>query len=131
MRAAENIYETLKKPKTNETMTKRKTKKWKAYFLEFILLFLAVSLGFMADNFREKRSDRTKEKEYMQSMIEDVAADRINIKEVIDRNSQRISYLDSLLTRCFNYSATDRAKLELNKYFPKCLDIQNLLRRLN
>ena len=102
-------------------MSKGKTKKWKAYFLEFLLLFLAVSLGFMADNFREKRSDRTKEKEYMQSMIEDVAADRINIKEVIDRNSQRISYLDSLLDKCSNYSATDKEKLDLNKYFSQVL----------
>ncbi len=94
---------------------------WKAYFLEFIMLFLAVSLGFMADNFREKTSERNKEKEYIQSMIEDVEEDRTNIKEVININTQRIQSLDSLLVRCFNFRDTNREKLELNIYFAQVL----------
>jgi len=92
-------------------MDNTKTRSWKGYFLEFIMLFLAVSLGVMADNFREKISERTKEKEYIRSMIEDVEEDRINIKEVLHINNQRVIYLDSFLNKCFNYSATNREKL--------------------
>jgi len=96
-------------------MVNRKTKNWKGYFLEFLLLFLAVSLGFMADNFREKASERTKEKEYIQSMIEDVGEDKINIEEVINVNGNRIKNLDSLLNICFHYKPVD--KIKFNRYF--------------
>src|SRR5436309_1167001 len=40
-------------------------KKWGEYFLEFILLFLAVFLGFVAENIREDAVEKHKEKQYM------------------------------------------------------------------
>lgn len=98
-----------------------KSKTWKEYFLEFFMLFLAVSLGFLADNFREKKSDRTKEREYIQSMIEDVKEDRANIKEVMSRNSARSKQLDSLIVVCFNYQSSDSNALKLYKHFPHVL----------
>lgn len=98
-------------------MSNSKKRSWKGYFLEFIMLFLAVSLGFMADNFREKTSERNKEKEYIQSMIEDVEEDRANIKEVININTQRIKSLDSLLIKCFDFGGTEKEMLELNQHF--------------
>lgn len=102
-------------------MSNVKTKNWKGYFLEFMMLFLAVSLGFMADNIRESISEENKEKEYIQSMIEDVEEDEVNIREVIRINNQRTSYLDSLLSKCFNYNFTETEKIELNKYFSQVL----------
>lgn len=50
-------------------------KNFKEYFLEFLMIFLAVTMGFFAENIREKISDHTKEKEYMSSMIQDLQAD--------------------------------------------------------
>ena len=50
-------------------------KHWKEYFLEFLMIFLAVTLGFFAENYREYLSDRSKEKEYINSMIEDLRID--------------------------------------------------------
>ncbi len=38
----------------------------KEYFLEFLMIFLAVTLGFFAENIREKITDRAIEKEYME-----------------------------------------------------------------
>lgn len=98
-------------------MSKAKKRSWKRYFLEFLMLFLAVSLGFMADNFREKISDKNKEKDYIRSMIEDAAEDRVNIKQVIQVNVERISALDSLLLKCFDFKGTERETFELNQYF--------------
>lgn len=102
-------------------MNNSKKRNWKGYFLEFIMLFLAVSLGFMADNFREKTSERNKEIGYIQSMIEDVEEDRVNIKEVINVNTQRVKSLDSLLIKCFNFSGYRKEVLELNEHFIQVL----------
>ncbi|MEO6838300.1 MAG: hypothetical protein ABI185_07915 [Ginsengibacter sp.] len=41
-----------------------KPKKWKEYFLEFLMIFLAVTLGFFAENIRKHTTDRAKEKQY-------------------------------------------------------------------
>ena len=102
-------------------MNHSRKKSWKGYLLDFIMLFLAVSLGFMADNFRERASERSKEIEYIRSMIEDVEEDRVNIKAAIDVNTQKIQGLDSLLNICFNYSDTDVDKLDINRHFVQVL----------
>src|SRR5436305_9060491 len=36
---------------------------WKEYFLEFIMIFLAVTLGFFAETVRERLSENSKAKE--------------------------------------------------------------------
>ena len=35
-----------------------KPKKWKEYFLEFLMIFLAVTMGFFADNIREAYNNK-------------------------------------------------------------------------
>lgn len=100
-------------------MSKEKAKTWKSYFLEFIMLFLAVSLGFLADNFREKASERTKEKEYIRSMIEDVEEDRIDIEEKIAANNNRVLYLDSLINLAYNFSPTNENRRAINRYYSR------------
>jgi hypothetical protein len=39
------------------------------------MIFLAVTLGFLAENLREKITDSSKEKEYVESMIQDLKTD--------------------------------------------------------
>ena len=50
-------------------------KTFKEYLLEFIMIFLAVSLGFIAENLREWISDRRYLHQYMQSMVNDLQSD--------------------------------------------------------
>ena len=50
-------------------------KKWGEYLLEFLMLFLAVFLGFVAENIRETSVEHDREKEYMITMLEDLKAD--------------------------------------------------------
>lgn len=45
------------------------------YFYEFIMLFLAVFCGFLAENQREHMVERHREKEYIVSMVEDLKND--------------------------------------------------------
>ncbi len=50
-------------------------KKWTHYFWEFLMLFLAVFCGFLAENQREHMVEHQREKQYMITMLEDLKAD--------------------------------------------------------
>ena len=50
-------------------------KKWTHYFWEFLMLFLAVFCGFVAENEREHLVENKKEKKYILSMMEDLKKD--------------------------------------------------------
>jgi hypothetical protein len=71
-------------------------KKWGEYLLEFFMLFLAVFLGFIAENIREQSVERHREREYIFSMIEDLKTDSafldIGINKLIPYHLQ---WLDS------------------------------------
>src|SRR5215217_2135377 len=49
-------------------------KKWGEYVLEFFMLFLAVFLGFLVENYRESLVNEEKELHYMQNMVADLKA---------------------------------------------------------
>lgn len=72
-------------------------KKWGEYLLEFLMLFLAVFLGFTAENIRENSADRKKEKEYIHSMINDLKADTLKLSEIIPYYEKSILMQDTLL----------------------------------
>jgi hypothetical protein len=50
-------------------------KGFKEYFLEFIMIFLAVTLGFIAENIREEITDHSRAKIYGEAMVDDLKAD--------------------------------------------------------
>ena len=68
-------------------------KKWKEYFLEFLMIFLAVTLGFFAENFRERIVNNEKEKHYAESLATDLIKDTIRINNLID---QQLVLLDKM-----------------------------------
>ena len=73
------------------------SKKWGEYALEFLMLFLAVFLGFLAENQRESIVERHREKEYIISMIEDLQVDTANLSKVIDGYGKLVSRLDTTI----------------------------------
>jgi hypothetical protein len=50
-------------------------KHWHEYLLEFFMIFLAVFLGFEAENIRERTLERHREMEYIHSMVNDLKTD--------------------------------------------------------
>jgi hypothetical protein len=72
-------------------------KKWGEYLLEFFMLFLAVFLGFVAENIREASVERHQEKEYMRLLVEDLKKDTANINTMVNGNVILIKGLDTLL----------------------------------
>jgi hypothetical protein len=73
-----------------------KRKKFKEYFLEFIMIFLAVTMGFFAENIREYFSDSQKEKQYIQSLYEDLKADTTSISFLIKYDDEKINVLNNI-----------------------------------
>ena len=71
-------------------------KKWTEYLLEFVMLFLAVFLGFLAENKREHIVNTRKEKYYMQSMVEDLQKDTATFRRIIQRSEVMVKNLDTM-----------------------------------
>ncbi len=72
-------------------------KNWKSYFWEFLMLFLAVSLGFYAENTREVILHKKEVKTQLNSMLSDLQSDIILFDSVTDRNSYGAQMADSLI----------------------------------
>jgi hypothetical protein len=74
-----------------------KPKKWKEYFLEFLMIFLAVTLGFIAENLREHITDSAKEKQYIAGFIRNVKDDTADLRHVIEFDKRQVKGVDSML----------------------------------
>src|SRR6185369_12858335 len=72
--------------------------KWTHYIWEFLMLFLAVFCGFMAENFREHQVEHQREKQYMQSMLKDLSSDTAVINAGIPLRLKRIAAIDTVFT---------------------------------
>jgi hypothetical protein len=72
-------------------------KKWGEYLLEFLMIFLAVFLGFVAENWREHFVDRKKEKVYMVAMVNDLKRNTARLHNFIRQRQLKVVQLDSLI----------------------------------
>jgi hypothetical protein len=50
-------------------------KRWAEYFLEFMMIFLAVTLGFFAETVRENMTEQKRAKEFAAALVKDLTAD--------------------------------------------------------
>lgn len=72
-------------------------KKFTQYLWEFLMLFLAVFCGFLAENEREHMVENKREKEYITSYIEDLEQDTTELNQIISVVNQKLLFRDSLL----------------------------------
>jgi hypothetical protein len=72
-------------------------KKWTEYLLEFFMLFFAVFLGFVAENIREGIVENHREKQFINSLINDIKADTAKLRSIISSRDTRDARLDSML----------------------------------
>jgi hypothetical protein len=77
-------------------------KKFKEYLLEFLMIFLAVTLGFFAESYREYSVEKSRAKQYAGSLIHDLEKDTamvgVDIRNMAYINA-RIDSLSYLLKR--------------------------------
>ncbi len=71
-------------------------KKWKEYLFQFFMLFLAVFCGFLAEYQLEHKIETDREKQFIQSLVNDINADTARIKVIINQRNIREQRLDSL-----------------------------------
>ena len=71
-------------------------KKWTHYFWEFLMLFLAVFCGFLAEYQLEHKIEKDREKQYILSMIKELEADTAQINSTL-KDSVRVQGIDSLV----------------------------------
>ena len=66
------------------------------YFIDFIMLFVAVTLGFYAENLRDQQSEKNREISYLKNVHEDLLVDINRFEFVKSSNNFRLLMLDSL-----------------------------------
>lgn len=88
-------------------------KNWKEYFLEFFMLFIAVTLGFFAENLREGISEKKKVKELIEVVGEDLKGDLVQLENLKNEEKNKIILCDTFR----EYLDLKPEKINQDKYY--------------
>ena len=83
---------------TSDPDIHRGRKKFTHYLWEFLMLFLAVFCGFLAENQREHVVEHQRELQFMKSLLIDLKKDRVDLQSDISKGWIPVAYNDSLTT---------------------------------
>jgi hypothetical protein len=72
-------------------------KKWTHYLWEFLMLFLAVTLGFFVENRREHYIEHQRAKVYAASMKANLQVDTNELIQIVRRGTHASAFLDTFL----------------------------------
>jgi hypothetical protein len=89
-------------------------KKWSEYLSEFFMLFFAVFLGFLVENFREHRVEEERVEKLMDTMMENIRYDTIRLQVNLGRNLELGMGLDSFR---FQINEAIQGKVDANKLY--------------
>ncbi len=76
-------------------------KNWKSYFWEFLMLFLAVFCGFLAEYQLEHKIERERGKQYIVSFYEDLKIDSTHFNFIYNNFEKKITVLQSM-SQCYD-----------------------------
>ena len=88
-------------------------KKWTHYLWEFLMLFLAVTLGFFVENKREHYVETVRAKEFARTLALDIASDTANMTYIINRINIQIKNTDSLAAHLKSHSPQEIRNIDL------------------
>ena len=74
----------------------RGKKKWTHYFWEFLMLFLAVTLGFFVENQREHYIEHQREKKYAAQLYKELKFDTLAFYDMSNAMQRQLKYYDSV-----------------------------------
>ena len=101
--SAEALAKADYKPETEDMEVHHHThashgkKNWKSYFWEFLMLFLAVFCGFLAEYQLEHKIERDRELQFIKSLTTDLQDDAKSLNAMIVQEHQGIKSLDTLI----------------------------------
>jgi hypothetical protein len=81
-------------------------KNFKEYFLEFLMIFLAVTMGFFAESLREHFVNKEREKQYIHSFYKDLQTDQKDLPVLIDAIERQQLQPGVLLPPLFSKAST-------------------------
>src|SRR5438552_4843240 len=84
---------------------------FKHYLFEFLMLFLAVYCGFLAENWREHLVTQKMEKQYVKSFYQDLTADENDLQQIINNLEYQVRTSDSLSFMMTDISTAQPANL--------------------
>jgi hypothetical protein len=105
-------------------------KKWTHYLWEFLMLFLAVFCGFLAENIREHMVELRRANELAKNLYKEIYTDSISVQQsVVNRNSKEVecgyfidyvkdSSLSQLSSRFFPAFATSLIQIQYIMFEP-------------
>lgn len=118
------------KPKKKTSVTKHQNntsnKKFQHYFYEFIMLFLAVFCGFLADNWREQLQENNREEEFIHSIVEDLRSDTHQSAMVLKQLNAKSAGIDSVLNALSSSKVIDNSN-NAYRLWTKNLDIKSFV----
>jgi hypothetical protein len=86
-------------------------KGFKEYFLEFLMIFLAVTMGFFAENIREHFSEQKAVRQYLQTFSQELVRNQKILKNEKTFLTEQLPFIDSL----GNIFYEERENVDLNK----------------
>src|SRR5215211_4115796 len=85
-------------------------KKWTHYFWEFLMLFVAVFCGFLAENIREHSVERHREKEFAKALYAELLDDSTAAANKLTRRLEKEKDMDYLSSYFRDSSLTSLSK---------------------
>lgn len=102
-------------------------KKWKEYVFQFLMLFLAVFCGFLAEYQLEHVIEHNREKQYMQSMAEDLQTDTLKMGNWLKSAELSLSKIDSSIVILINEDLNDSLADKLHSLFGPSLGMNAII----
>lgn len=96
------------------------------YFFEFLMMFLAVFAGFLADNWREKLQEHHREEDYIQSIVQDLKSDTLQSGKILMQLKSTRSNIESVLTELSSSEVIEDSRT-VYRLWTKNLDIKTFV----
>lgn len=93
--------------------SKHSPKNWKDYITEFFMLFAAVSLGFLAENYREHYIETERSHELVSSLIKEVENNVVFIDSLIDKDHDFLKVYNQIIF----YVIENDDKIDLDSFY--------------
>jgi len=107
-------------------------KKWTHYFWEFLMLFLAVFCGFLAENQREHYMEHQREKKYAAQLYKDLKFDTLVFFDLTNKMNKELKLYDSAsLLFQKQVSLTDDEFVRLSRRMLKAYNLANISTTFN
>jgi hypothetical protein len=95
----------------------RESRGIRTYFYEFLVLFIAVFMGFLAENFRERLSEKQKEKNLVQNFLTDLKSDTAALSDAIIINTKKFKLIEEFIQiRELDFSQQSNLHLFYDKF---------------